>query len=246
MTRTGPFLPAGWRDLGRQLGIWFGFLCVYQLVRGLDGHDRALALAHGEWVIHAEERVGNLFELTVQKFAATSGLLEFAVSWTYWMSEFVVLGFALLWVYLRRHEHFHRFRNWVLVTAVFALFGFFAYPTAPPRMFGAHGFVDTLAKYASLNHGSGVIELGSNQYAAMPSLHVADALIVGLTLSAVVRRRWAKAVWLLWPGWVCFSVIATGNHFWLDCAACLILAATTGCVVHCHPLRRRLRRPWRP
>jgi membrane-associated phospholipid phosphatase len=235
-------LPAGWRDLGRQLAIWFGFLGAYQLVRGLGGGDRALALAHGEWVIHAEERFGRLFELTVQGFAATSGVLEFAVSWTYWLSEFAVLGAALLWVYLRRHDDFYRFRNWVVLAAAVALIGFLTYPTAPPRMFGGEGFVDTLARYASLNHGSGVVEFASNQYAAMPSLHVADALIVGFTLAAIARYWWAKALWLLWPAWVCFSVIATGNHFWLDCAAGVGVALATGAVVHHRALQRRLHR----
>lgn len=72
VTAAGRLLPAGWRDLGRQLAIWFGFLGAYQLVRGLGGGDRSLALAHGDWVIHTEQRLGNLFELTVQGFATTS------------------------------------------------------------------------------------------------------------------------------------------------------------------------------
>jgi membrane-associated phospholipid phosphatase len=239
VTLRGRLLPNGWRDLGRQLAIWFGFLGVYQVVRGLGGGDRALALAHGESVIHAEERIGDLFELTVQGLAATSGFLEFTVSWTYWLSEFAVLGVALLWVYLRRHEHFCRLRNWVLLANTVGLIGYLAYPTAPPRMFRADGFADTLAKYASLNHGSSVIEFASNQYAAMPSLHAADALIIGLTLAAIARHWWAKVLWMLWPAWVCFSLIATGNHFWLDCAAGALVALTTGSLIHRSDLLRR-------
>ena len=235
---VGRSLPGGWRDLGRQLAIWFGFLVVYQVVRSLAADDRSLAFAHGEWVIHTERGLGHLFELTVQAFAATSEALELAVSWTYWLSEFAVLGGMLLWVYLRRNADFYRFRNWALLAAGLSLIGYLAYPTAPPRMFGGLGFVDTLARYSSLNHGSGVIEFASNQYAAMPSLHVADALIVGITLAAIVRRRWAKALWLLWPAWVCFSVIATGNHFWLDCAAGAFVALASGAIVHHHAIRR--------
>ena len=77
------------------------------------------------------------------------------------------------------------------------------------------GFADTLRSSAALNHGSGLVELASNPYAAMPSLHAADALIVGCILASVVRRRF-KVLWLLWPAWVWFAVMATGNHFWLD------------------------------
>jgi hypothetical protein len=231
------YLPRGWRDFGRQLLIWFGFLAVYQIARGLSGHDRAVALAHGHWVIHAEDRIGDLFELTFQTAAASSHWLEFAVSWTYWMSEFTVLGLTLLWVYLRRHEHFRSFRNWVLLTGVVALVGYVVYPTAPPRMFPSEGFIDMLARFASLNHGSGVIELASNQYAAMPSLHAADSLIVGVTLAYIVRHWWAKVLWLLWPGWVCFSVMATANHFWLDCVAGGFVALLAGAIVHRNRLR---------
>ncbi len=230
------FLPRGWKDFGFQLAIWFGFLAVYQVARGLAGHDRPVAIAHGHWVISAEDRIGDLFELTFQKAAASSHLLELAVSWTYWMSEFTVLGLALLWVYLRRNEHFRNFRNWVLLTGCIAFIGYVAYPTAPPRMFPKIGFIDTLAQFASLNHGSGVIELASNQYAAMPSLHAADAVIVAVTLAYIVKHWWAKVLWLLWPAWVCFSVMATANHFWLDCLAGAFVALLAGAIVH----RRRV------
>jgi PAP2 superfamily len=230
------FLPRGWRDFGLQLGIWFGFVIVYQLARGLAGHDRVVAIDHGRWVIHAEERVGDLFEVSAQKIAASSHWLELAVSWTYWMSEFAVLGLALLWVYLRRNEHFRNFRNWVLLAGTIGFIGYVAYQTAPPRMFPGDGFVDTLAQFASLNHGSGVIEFASNQYAAMPSLHAADALIVGITLFYVVRTWWLKPLWLLWPAWVCFSVMATANHFWLDCVAGAFVALVAGTIIH----RRRI------
>ena len=231
------FLPRGWTDFGRQLAIWFGFLTVYQLARGLAGHDRVVALAHGEWVIHTENRVGDLFELTFQKVAESSHWLELAVSWTYWMSEFTVLGLALLWVYLRRNQHFRSFRNWVLLAGGIGFVGYVVYPTAPPRMFPQDGFFDMLGQFASLNHGSGVVELASNQYAAMPSLHAADALIVGITLFHVVHTRWLKPLWLLWPAWVCFSVMATANHFWLDCVAGGFVALIAGSIVH----RRRVR-----
>jgi PAP2 superfamily protein len=237
------FLPRGWKDFGLQLAIWFGFLLVYQLARGLAGHDVTSAKEHGHWVINAEQRVGDLFELTFQKAASSSHWLEVAVSWTYWMSEFAVLGGALLWVYLRRNEHFRNFRNWVLLAGVIGFVGYVVYPTAPPRMFPMDGFVDTLAQFASLNHGSGVVELGSNQYAAMPSLHAADALIVGVTLAYIARHWWTRVLWLLWPAWVCFAVMATANHFWLDCAAGGLVALLAGVIIHRRRVAALLGRP---
>ena len=98
-------------------------------------------------------------------------------------------------------------------------------------MFPELGFLDTLASSESLNHGSGVVELASNQYAAMPSLHAADALIIGVALALVIRNPLLKAVALLFPVWVWFSLIATANHFWLDIVAGIALAGVGAAVV---------------
>jgi membrane-associated phospholipid phosphatase len=58
----------------------------------------------------------------------------------------------------------------------------------------------------------------------MPSLHAADALIVGYFLVATSRTLWAKALWALWPLWVWFCVIATANHYVLDVLAGIAVA----------------------
>jgi hypothetical protein len=231
------YLPRGWADFGLQLGIWFGFLAAYQVARGVADRDPARAVGNGLRVIAWEEsHAHRLFELTFQNLAASSHALEIAVSWTYWNSEFTVIGLALLWVYLRRHEHFARFRNTILLANVIGLVGYVLAPTAPPRMFPDFGFADTLGSIGGLNHGSGLVELASNPYAAMPSLHAADALIVGVTLAYVCRSRLAKIGWALWPAWVWFSVMATANHFWLDVVAGVGVAIVALAIVH----RRRV------
>src|SRR4051812_11694424 len=109
----------------------------------------------------------------------------------------------------------------------------------PPRMFPTFGFTDTLASFSWLNHGSNLIELASNPYAAIPSLHAADALIVGITLVQICRSWWARAFWIAWPAWVWFSVMATGNHFWLDIAAGALVAGIAWAGLHRRRLRRR-------
>jgi membrane-associated phospholipid phosphatase len=233
-------LPRGWLDLGRQLAIWFGFLGLYQGARGIADRNPTRAFENGLGVINVEERVGDLFEVTLANLTAGSKFLTFLVSWTYWNSEFTVVGLALLFVYLRRHEHFTRFRNWVLLANVIGLIGYVALPTAPPRMFPTFGFPDTLAQFGGLNHGSGLIQLAANPYAAMPSLHAADALIVGLSLAYVCRHWWSKTLWLLWPAWVWFAVMATGNHFWLDILAGILVAGLAAVVIYRQPLWRRL------
>ena len=101
-----------------------------------------------------------------------------------------------------------------------------AYRWLPPRLFPEEGLVDTLRHYESLNLHSGVVRGLANQYAAMPSLHAADALIVGVMLCAATERRWLRAAALAWPVWVCLALLTTGNHFWLDIAAGLLLGGT--------------------
>ena len=224
--------PRGYADFGYQLLIWFGFLAAYQVARGVADRDPTRAFANGWRVIDVEQRLAGLGELTLQGWTQSSRVLETLVSWTYWNSEFTVIGLALLWVYFRRNAAFLRFRNTILLANVLGLLGYVFLPTAPPRLFTSMGFTDTLSQFGGLNHGSGLVELASNPYAAMPSLHAADALIVGVILASVVRHPVWKALWLLWPTWVWFAVMATGNHFWLDVVAGIVLAVISLAIVY--------------
>ena len=207
-------LPRGWWDFAIQLVIWFGFYFTYLGVRHLTYSTPGKALGNGLRVISLEQRLTHhLFELTVERVADSSSLLLTAAAWTYWNSEFTVIGLALLWVYLRRHEGFTRFRNTILLANIIGLVGFVLMPTAPPWMFPHMGFVD------GVNHSSALLKTLGNPYAAMPSLHAADALIVGWFLVSTSKTIWAKALWALWPLWVWFCVVATANHYLLDVLA---------------------------
>src|SRR3954467_2859436 len=207
-------LPRGYRDLGLQIVIWIGFYFSYQAVRGIADQNEAKALLNGFRVIDFEQSLtGRFFEQTAQRIADSSHLLLTAAAWTYWNSEFTCIGLTLLFVYLRRHDHFKRFRNTILVANLIGLIGYVVMPTAPPWMFASYGFVD------GVNHSTGAIAAMANPYAAMPSLHAADALIVGWFLYNACRSRWAKTLWALWPAWVWFCVMATANHYLVDVVA---------------------------
>jgi membrane-associated phospholipid phosphatase len=234
-------LPHGPLDLVRQLAIWFGFLFAYRYTRGVADRDPFKAFQNGLRVADLEHRATGLWELSLQSLVASSNLLREATSLTYWHSQFTVLGLVLLWVYLWRNESFVPLRNTILLANLIGLVGYVLLPTAPPRMFPTFGFPDTLGEFGGLNHGSGLIQLAANPYAAMPSLHAADALIVGLSMAAVCRRWWSKTLWLLWPAWVWFAVMATGNHFWLDILAGIVVAGMAAVVIYRRPLWRRLR-----
>jgi hypothetical protein len=219
-------LPRGYKDLGFQVGIWLGFYFSYLAVRGLVDRNPARAFLNGFRVIDFEQRLTSHFvEQTAQRFADSSHVLLTAAAWTYWNSEFTVITAALLWVYLRRHEWFARFRNTVLLANVLGLIGYIAMPTAPPWMFPSFGFVD------GVNHTHDLVSALGNPYAAMPSLHAADALIVGVFCFRACRHWWSKALWALWPAWVWFCVLATANHFLLDVLAGIAVALISMAVV---------------
>ena len=224
-------LPNGRRDLVRQLAIWLGFALGYQVARGLADRGRGEAFENARRVMRVEEWFGGLPEVGLQRRVLAAGpVLVHAVDWTYWAAQFVVVGTVLLWVYIRRNAAYARLRDTLIVTNTLGLVVYVALPTAPPRMFTSRGFVDLLGRSEVVNHGSLPVRLAANPYAAMPSLHAADALIVGFVLAAVFSRWWIKALFVLWPAWVSFSLVATANHFWLDIAAGSILAAVGAAV----------------
>jgi membrane-associated phospholipid phosphatase len=227
----GRRLPRGWTHFGLQFAIWIGFYVVYQAARGAADRSVSAAFENGREIIEFQYHTGSLFELSMQHLVEGSNFLIAATSYTYWLSQFAVVGMALLWVYFRHHERFADLRNWLIVANLVGLLGYVLLPTAPPRMFPEWGFADVLAEHAAVNHSSGLIALASNPYAAMPSLHVMDALIVGIVLATLVRSRIAKVLWALWAPWVGFAVMSTGNHFWLDCAAGALIAVLTALVL---------------
>jgi len=241
VAQTSRRLPRGWAHLAFQFVIWMGFYVVYQIARGAADRDVYHAFQNGEWVLRRESQVGALFEPAVQRGVDTSSILVTLTSYTYWLSQFAVVGITLLWVYFRHQERFAGFRNWLIFANLVGLLGYVFMPTAPPRMFPEGGFVDTLGQYSSVNHSSGLIAFAANPYAAMPSLHAMDALIVGVVMFGLVRSRIAKAVWLAWPIWVSFAVISTGNHYWLDVVAGFVIAIATGVVLRRARLPRLLR-----
>jgi membrane-associated phospholipid phosphatase len=233
-------LPRGWGHLAGQFAIWMGFYAAYQVARGYADHDVTTAFRNGRWIIDFQSDLGTLFEPALQRVVEGSSLLIDLTAFTYWLSQFAIVGLALIWTYFRRHDSFARFRNALIAANLFGLALYVLVPTAPPRMFPDAGFRDTLAAHSAVNHES--VAALANPYAAMPSLHAMDALIVGVVMAALVHSRWAKAVWLAWPPWVWFAVMSTGNHYWLDVVAGVVIAAAVGAVVYREPLRRRLLR----
>jgi hypothetical protein len=229
-------LPHGRRDFLRQIAIWLGFVFGYEVARALAHADARKAFQNAERVVAAENHLGALWELHLQRAVldAGSGFVEL-VDWTYWVSQFVVVSACLLWVHLRHNRAYPRLRNTLFVVNTLGLIGYVVLPTAPPRLMPRAAFIDTVAG-SGVTFRSGLVEWLASPYAAMPSLHAADALVVAVALAAIVASTPARMLVFLWPVWVWFCVLASGSHFWLDVAAGIVVAVV-GLRLVMHPLR---------
>jgi membrane-associated phospholipid phosphatase len=223
-------LPRGWGDLGRQVAILVLFDVGYETVRGLADGQRAVAFAHGQQVIDLERSTHSFFEPALQSFFLPLHLLIDIANQVYLNSQFTVTSAFLIWLYLYRNESYYFVRNMFVVAMGLALIGYTLYPTAPPRLFPEHGFVDTIVDFSNVNHDSALAKLFINPFAAVPSMHCAFALMIGVTGVRVARHRLTKAFWAFWPMLIVWVVIVTANHYWFDAALGALVAATSALV----------------
>lgn len=222
------FLPKGWRDVGVQLLLFCGAYWLYRLVRGLTDGRAAEAFDNARDVIALEQGVGLFIEPAVHAWAAGTSWLIDGASWMYVNTHFVVTTFTLAFIYLRRNPSFYFIRNMFMVAMGIALVLYAAYPTAPPRFMPEWGFQDSVAEFTGITDKDSSANALYNPFAAVPSMHVAFALMLGAPMAYLARRRWVKAVWLCYPGLVTFVVVATANHWWFDAFTGAVTAGLAG------------------
>ena len=131
-------------------------------------------------------------------------------------SHFTITTLTLAFIYLRRNPSFYFIRNMFMVAMGIALVLYAAYPTAPPRFMPEWGFQDSVAQFTGLTSEGSSANALYNPFAAVPSMHVAFALMLALPMAHLARRRVVKALWLTYPALVTFVVVATANHWWFD------------------------------
>src|SRR5918997_244331 len=149
-------------------------------------------------------------------------------SWMYVNSHFAVTTLTLGFIYLRRNRSFYFIRNMFMVAMGIALVLYAAYPTAPPRFMPEWGFQDSVAEFTGLTAEGSSADALYNPFAAVPSMHVAFALMLALPMAHLARRRWVKVLWWLYPVLVTFVVVATANHWWFDAFSGAVTAAVAG------------------
>ncbi len=220
VSRINRLLPQGILDAGCQFLFFFLAYQGYQVVRGLTDSGVINAYVNAHHVIDLEQSVGAFFEPGFQQtlIQHTPWLIDFA-NFMYLNSHFVITTGFLAWLYLFRNEHFYFVRNMFLVAMGLALVGYALYPTAPPRFFPSLGFTDTIASFTGVAQDSKTASLLLNQYAAVPSMHIAFSLMVAIPAATLVRRKISRILWCAYPALVFFVIVATGNHYWFDAVA---------------------------
>lgn len=226
----GRRLPKGWGDLGRQLGLVVLANVCYETIRGIAEGRASVAFANADRIVDVERATGTFFEPGLQAAILNHQWLVDAANWAYMNTHFVVTTAFLAWLYLFRNQAFCFVRNMLLVAMGLALVGYALFPTAPPRFLPQEGFVDTIEMFVGVGQNSALVELFINPYAAVPSMHVAFALMIAVPGVMLCRHLVARAFWALYPALVCFVVVVTGNHFWLDAAAGALVAALSALI----------------
>lgn len=232
-------LPRGWSDLARQLLLFAVAYYAYQLVRGAADGKAAVATWNATTIIDIEQSLGLFVEPSVQLWAARTGWVADVAAWTYINSHFVVTVGGLAYIYVLRNESFYFVRNMFMVAMGLALVGYAAFPTAPPRLMPEWGFTDTVATFTGVRVENEPVSALLNLYAAVPSMHVCFALMIGVPLARLARSRAVRVAWSLYPVVVAFVVVATGNHWILDAVLGTLTAAAAALVAQVVLARRR-------
>jgi hypothetical protein len=184
--------------------------------------ERAIGLYHEEWVHN--------------RFVDWDGFIIF---WNvfYGSLHFIVTIGTMIFLFCRWPSRYTFMRSTLCAMTGIALVGFAFFPLMPPRLlsncaspFGAcvpgFDYVDTLVEPGGLwSFESGTMEAISNQYAAMPSLHIGWAVWCTIGLYPALRRRWTRIAIVTYPVLTFFSIIVTANHYWIDAVGGLIALA---------------------
>ena len=210
-------LPHGWFDLVRQVLLFVLAYNGYRLVRGMadDPGVTAAAFDHARSLIGIEKGLHLFIEPSVNGWA-NGTIIGDAASWLYINAQTSVTVGCLAFLYLFHNRSYYFVRNMFMVAMGIELVGYTGFPTAPPRFFPEWGFQDSVANFTHVGHDDVTVNALFNPYAAVPSMHVCFALMIGIPLSQLVKNRVGRIFWGIYPLLVVFVIVATANHFLAD------------------------------
>jgi hypothetical protein len=232
----GPILPQRLRPTNRPK-LWLEIALIalgyylYTLTRlAAPAHETA-AQQRGHDILDVEHYLGLNFENTVNHWVYSMRWLAFSMNVYYATLHFIVPIAVLVWVYFKFPDRYRAVRTVMIAMTLIALFGFYFYSLAPPRLLQGGDFVDTFKLLNPWGQTSatsdGVAGLGSstNEYAAMPSLHIGWSTWCALVIAHLAQRRWVKVLGIAYPFCTFAVIIGTANHYVLDAVFGLVTLA---------------------
>ncbi|MFD3567931.1 phosphatase PAP2 family protein [Streptomyces sp. NPDC058667] len=214
--------PRWWAELSLIGVVYAAYTGGRLLVRG----DEASAVDHGLAILRVEQTLGIDAEHPLNRLFTDVPALGIPADFAYASLHYLVTPAILVWLFLRGPARYRAARTWLMLSTLLGLVGFTLLPTCPPRLLDpAYGFTDTMARFSAYGWWGGEASaprgLGglTNQYAAMPSLHVGWALWCGVLLWRYGRTPAAKALGVAYPLLTTVVVMGTANHYLLDAVA---------------------------
>ncbi|MEJ8635170.1 phosphatase PAP2 family protein [Streptomyces sp. NPDC006475] len=214
--------PRWWTELLLLLVVYVAYSAGRLLARG----DVTTAVDHGLAILRAEKALLLNAEHPLNRLFSQTPAIGIPADFMYASLHYLVTPVVLVWLFRRRPLRYRAARTWLMLSTLLGLVGFTLMPTCPPRLLDAsHGFVDTMAQYSSYGWWGGEASaprgMGgmTNQYAAMPSLHVGWALWCGVMLWRHGRTPLMKALGVAYPLLTTLVVMGTANHYFLDAVA---------------------------
>jgi hypothetical protein len=203
------------REVTLGLAAYALYLLVARFVLRRDG--RARAERNAERIETLEERLAIDVEPAVQRALLRYPRLVHGLNLGYGLFNVTLTVGWLVLLFRRRDGRFHRFRRACLLTYVGAQPVFLLLPTAPPRV--SDGYVDTLSDVSGLDLEHPFLLRFYNPVAAMPSLHVAFAVVTGAEIASRSESALARSAARAYAPLVATVVAGTGNHYVLDAVA---------------------------
>lgn len=236
-----------WLSFFLNLAIIFALYELYDFSRGLIPRNGGLAIEHADAVWSWEVAHGLFVEPAWQQFWLTRvHLLGWLRLTPQRVTDFLNTGYLyvhfigtiafLVWLYFFRRQLFPLVRNLFFVTTALALAIYILYPLAPPRLTPNllydnrhYTFIDTVRQVIDPKYQT--TQIGYNPYAAMPSLHFAWALIIGVTLLCTLRFWPLRLLGACYPLFMLSVIVISGNHYFADCLGSIaVLAVAAGLV----------------
>ncbi len=203
-----------------ELAIVAWLFWLYDVINNLAPTRQALARLDATNLLAFEHSLHIDVELTLDRWFGAHSVAGFIATYYYFFAHALVTLAVLVCLWWARPALYRRMRTQLVIINLIAFAVFWRYPLAPPRMFPGLGFRDIVAlSHAVVSWHSGVLVQDADQYAAMPSLHIAWALWCALAVWQLTKRRTLRVLALAPPPLTALVVIATGNHYLLDVLA---------------------------